>query len=88
MSVGLVGPRQPDPLIDRALWRALKGQRTAQAVVRLIPGVGLELRIEVDGQLRWSRVYGWDTRALDREAARSAARWRRMAGWNPLCDEQ
>ena len=29
---------------------------------------GLELRIDVDGDLRWSRCYGWTTRELDTEA--------------------
>jgi hypothetical protein len=41
---------------DRLLWRLVKGQRTAVAVAREISGYGLELRIEIDGELRWSQM--------------------------------
>ena len=37
-------------------WTARKGERTAESRARVLPGVGLELRILVDGELVWSRL--------------------------------
>ena len=44
----------PAPL---ALWRMAKGRHVAEAVIRRVPGIGLELRYALDGELRTSRVH-------------------------------
>lgn len=40
-----------------ALWRMTKDRHVAEAVVRRVPGIGLELRYALDGELRVSRVH-------------------------------
>ena len=40
-----------------ALWRMTRGQHVAEAVIRRVPGIGLELRYALDGELRASRVH-------------------------------
>jgi hypothetical protein len=55
MTVRLVpAPQLPSP-DDRLLWLLLKGERCAQAVVRVLD-FGLELRVTVDTELRWSQL--------------------------------
>jgi hypothetical protein len=55
MTVRLVPAPQLPPPDDRLVWRLLKGERCAQAVLRVLD-FGLELRISVDEDLRWSQV--------------------------------
>ena len=50
-----------------ALWRMTKGRHIAEAVVRRVPGIGLELRYALDGELRTSRVHR-DTATLVADA--------------------
>lgn len=45
------------PVREERLWALVKGARRAEGAVRVTPR-GLELRIGVDGELFWSRVYG------------------------------
>jgi hypothetical protein len=42
---------------DRLLWSLAKGAQSASAHVRVIPGVGLELRFSWNGELAHSQVY-------------------------------
>jgi hypothetical protein len=44
------------PVREERLWALVKGARRAEATVRLTPAWP-ELRISVDGELFWSRVY-------------------------------
>jgi len=62
-----------------ALWRMTKSRHVAEAVIRRVPGIGLELRYALDGELRTSRVHR-DTSAL---AAAAEAKRIDMAtkGW-------
>ncbi len=83
VCVGLAPLRVPQPPIDRVVWRLQKAQRTVQAVVRLIPRAGVELRIDVDGDLRWSQAYGWNARELDAEAERKRDAFRER-GWSDV----
>lgn len=55
-----------------ALWRMTKGRHVAEAVIRRVPGIGLELRYALDGELRSSQVHR-DTATLvaDAEGKRS-----------------
>ena len=55
--IRLVLPPKPADTIDRPLWTLQRGARRAQAIAREVPGVGLELRIDIDGELRWSKLY-------------------------------
>jgi hypothetical protein len=50
-----------------ALWRMTKGRHVAEAVIRRVPGIGLELRYALDGELRSSQVHR-DTAALAADA--------------------
>jgi hypothetical protein len=50
------------------LWTLRRKGRTAQAIVREIVGVGVELRYEWDGELMFSRVFR-DGSDLLREAS-------------------
>lgn len=62
-----------------ALWRMRKGRHIAEAVIRRVPGVGLELRYALDGELRTSRVHRETaTLAADAEGKRSEMEAR---GW-------
>jgi hypothetical protein len=45
------------PLEGRVLWRLLKDDATAIAVIRDVPTMGRELRVTVQGRLYWSAVY-------------------------------
>ena len=71
--------RQPRP-VERALWRLVRAQRRAVAVVHEWPH-GSELRIEIDGALRWSQLFRGDAGELEREAEhkRRALQGRRWA---------
>jgi hypothetical protein len=61
-----------------ALW-CMKGRHVAEAVVRRVPGMGLELRYALDGELRTSRVHRDPaTLAADAEGKRSEMEAR---GW-------
>ena len=40
-----------------ALWRLTKGGRVAEAAIRRVPSIGLELRDALDGELRSSQVH-------------------------------
>jgi hypothetical protein len=58
------------PVREERLWALVKGPRRAEGVVRVTP-LGLELRIGVDGELFWSRVYArGDDLIEDAEAKR------------------
>jgi hypothetical protein len=47
--------------LGKPLWRLTKGGHTAEARVRAIDGIGLELRYEWNGELRASQVFkAWD----------------------------
>jgi hypothetical protein len=48
---------QPRQATDVELWRLRKGAHIAAAAVRAVAGVGLELRLLYDGELRRSQVY-------------------------------
>ena len=48
---------QPRQATDVELWRLTKGAHIAAAAVRGVAGVGLELRLLYDGELRRSQVY-------------------------------
>jgi hypothetical protein len=62
-----------------ALWRLAKGRHVAEAVIRRVPGIGLELRYALDGELRTSRVHrDTATLAADAEGKRSEMEAR---GW-------
>jgi len=50
-------PEPAPPVREERLWALVKGARRAEGAVRVTPR-GLELRIGVDGELFWSRVYG------------------------------
>jgi hypothetical protein len=50
-----------------ALWRMTKGGQVAEAVIRRVPGIGLELRYALDGELRSSQVHR-DAAALAADA--------------------
>jgi hypothetical protein len=54
---------------DRVLWCLMKGQQRAEAVVRLIDGLGTDLRYLWNGDLRASQVYRNDV-TLHSEAAK------------------
>jgi hypothetical protein len=62
-----------------ALWRMTKGRHIAEAVVRRVPGIGLELRYALDGELRTSRVHR-DTAALVADAQRKRSEME-AKGW-------
>ena len=53
---------QADESNDRPLWTLQRGDQRAQAVAREVPGVGLELRITIDGEMRLTQVYGGGVR--------------------------
>jgi hypothetical protein len=54
-----------------ALWRLRKGGQVAEAVTRRVPGIGLELRYALDGELRSSQVHrDAATLAMDAEGKR------------------
>ena len=55
MAVRIVPERIPDPPCDLVLWRMLKEDRIAHAVIRVLD-VGSELRVYVDNELVWSRL--------------------------------
>ena len=58
--------------IGRELWRLTKDGHTAEARVRAIDGIGLELRYEWNGDLRSSQVFkAWD--ALEQAAGQKRA---------------
>jgi hypothetical protein len=56
MSVGFTTPPPEPPSLEHALWQLVKRGRTVAAVARQVP-FGTELRISVDGELYWSRLY-------------------------------
>ena len=58
------------PFWPLPLWRALKGNRTAVAVVRDL-AFGSELRITVDGDLRWSSIIRGYAQVVARERLRN-----------------
>jgi hypothetical protein len=62
-----------------ALWRMKKSHHVAEAIIRRVPGIGLELRYALDGELRSSQVHR-DTATL---AADAHVRRREMEakGW-------
>ena len=67
--------------IVRSLWRLVRGERTAYALVHEWPH-GHELRVLVDNELRWSQLYRGSTREADagQEAERKAQALR-DTGW-------
>ena len=67
------------PLGGRVLWRLLKGNQTAVAVVRDVPTMGRELRVTVQDRLYWSAVYPQGG-ALEPMAAQHRSDFERL-GW-------
>ena len=55
--IRLVNPSKPPTVNDRPVWTLQHGDRRAQAIAREVRGVGVELVINVDGELRWSQLY-------------------------------
>ena len=80
MSVGLAPARnlfEPPP--ERVLWKLVRGDRRAEALVREWPH-GEELCVFVDGLLRWSKLFRDNARDLELESnikrqALYACRW-------------
>jgi hypothetical protein len=56
VSIGFRQNTPPPPPDAVVLWVCRKGKREARAVVRLMPH-GRELRILVDGEMGWTRLY-------------------------------
>jgi hypothetical protein len=80
-SPGRVPPSQRlEPVtLGEPLWRLTKGGHTAEARVRAIDGIGLELRYEWDGDLRASQVFkAW---AALEESANEKRRELHANGW-------
>ena len=75
MAVRIVPADEPAPPVDLVLWRLVKAERTALAVLRVLP-FGAELRISIDGDLWCSEVSG-DVRTLAREKRHAF----HMRGW-------
>jgi hypothetical protein len=62
------------------LWRLVKEGHTAEARVRPVEHVGVELRYEWDGDLRVSQMFRtWDAH----EAAANEKRLEEAKGWRP-----
>ncbi len=61
---------QPRQATDVELWRLTKGAHIAEAVVRLIDGLGTDLRYLHNGDLRESRVYRDDAQLQATAAAK------------------
>ena len=86
--------QQPPSPRDRLLWCFLKGQQRAEAMVRLIDGLGTDLRCLHNGELRASRVYRDDAQLQAAAAAKRSdllskvglilTRWR-GGGKPPVC---
>jgi hypothetical protein len=55
--IRLVNPSKPPSINDHPLWTLHRGERRAHAVAREVRGVGIELVINIDGELRWSQLY-------------------------------
>jgi hypothetical protein len=49
------GPSAPPP--SRVIWRLVRGEQRAQAVARDVPGVGVELVVTINDELRWAQLY-------------------------------
>jgi hypothetical protein len=66
--------------LGQPLWQLVKDGHTAAALVRPIDGVGLELRLEWDGELRVSEVFkGWDeleAMAVEKRSELEGRGWR------------
>ena len=56
MSVGLAPARNLVEPPERVLWKLVRGDRLAEALVREWPH-GEELCVFVDGLLRWSKLF-------------------------------
>jgi hypothetical protein len=66
---------------DRLLWSLVKNGHGARAIVRPVPGVGLELRYLWDQDVRQTQVY---REAAELEAAAATKRDELLtAGWMP-----
>jgi hypothetical protein len=64
--------------LGEPLWTLRKGDHTAEARVRAIDGIGLELRFEWNGDLRASQVFkGWDELDSNRRRGKSVPSSRR-----------
>ena len=64
---------------DRLLWRLHKGPRTVEAHVHEWPH-GYDLIVFVDGRLRWSQLFRYDTRDLQ-DASEQKRRALTERGW-------
>lgn len=51
------GAVRQEPLATSLLWRLTKDGHVAEARLRPIDRIGLELRCEWNGELRWSQVF-------------------------------
>jgi len=73
----------PRPVVEEEelYWRVRKGPRTAEARVRVVDALALELRIAVDQAAIWSRVYRNDEfKLLDYQSKRCREYLERF-GW-------
>ena len=70
--------QQPTAPHDRVLWTLVKGAQRAEAVVRVVEGLGQELRLLHNGDLRRSQIYrddGWEGAAIAVKAELEAKGW-------------
>jgi hypothetical protein len=66
-------------IVDSVLWTLRKGDHTAEARVRPIEGVGVELRFLWNGDLRWSQLFkSWPELEATEKAKRTELEER---GW-------
>jgi hypothetical protein len=87
-SPGRVPPSQRlEPvMLGEPLWRLTKSGHVAEARVRPIDGIGLELRFEWNGDLRVSQVFrSWAELEV---AAAEKRRELEARGWKHLAEDQ
>lgn len=72
-------PPRHEPLVTSLLWSLTKSGHRAEARVRTVDGVGVELRYEWNGELRESRVFR--TREELAAAAGEKQKALREKGW-------
>ena len=84
MSIGFTRrrPAQPRPL-ERVLWIVRKDARTAHAMLRAHPR-GVELRINDNGTLLWSRLFRAEPDAELAPAVDEALQDWIESGWKPV----
>ena len=71
------GEQQPTAPVDMLLWRLIRRDQRAEAYVRVVRSVGVELRFLLNGELRRSQL----CRDNDERQAISIRHARRTRGW-------